>query len=380
MKKKNVISIVIIAILVVIAGVLIGNNRYLSSLRGEAADFTVYDTASITKLFFADKSGNQVLLQRDGKAWTVNNEYYANQNLVNEMLYTLNRMRIKMPVSIKKTDNIVTRMASTNTKVEVYQILPRINLFNKVKLLYHETLSKVFYIGDVTQDNQGTYVLKEGADKVYIVHLHGFRGFISSRFSANPIDWRDHHIFAEKMDNIKSVKLEINGDLHNSFIINEINRAQYTMNRLDGEPVDFSDNKVLTLMLAFNEVQFEAFLNDIEPARRDSILNSPFQQRLTLTTKDGKSSSVTTFRMRANADIYDFSKDELVNPDFDKMINDPDHKYALLSEGNEFVLIQDFVFGKLLKPADYYSKDYKDEIPQVYYRELDKCIIGNSKQ
>ena len=380
MKKKNVISIVIIAILVVIAGVLIGNNRYLSSLRGEAADFTVYDTASITKLFFADKSGNQVLLQRDGKAWTVNNEYYANQNLVNEMLYTLNRMRIKMPVSIKKTDNIVTRMASTNTKVEVYQILPRINLFNKVKLFYHETLSKVFYIGDVTQDNQGTYVLKEGADKVYIVHLHGFRGFISSRFSANPIDWRDHHIFAEKMDNIKSVKLEINGDLHNSFIINEINRAQYTMNRLDGEPVDFSDNKVLTLMLAFNEVQFEAFLNDIEPARRDSILNSPFQQRLTLTTKDGKSSSVTTFRMRANADIYDFSKDELVNPDFDKMINDPDHKYALLSEGNEFVLIQDFVFGKLLKPADYYSKDYKDEIPQVYYRELDKCIIGNSKQ
>ena len=53
------------------------------------------------------------------------------------------------------------------------------------------------------------------------------------------------------------------------------------------------------------------------------------------------------------------------------MINDPDHKYALLSEGNEFVLIQDFVFGKLLKPADLYSKDYKDEIPQVYYKELE---------
>ena len=58
MNKKNTVLIVIIAVLVIIAGTLIANNRYLSSLRSEAADFTVYDTASITKLFFADKSGH----------------------------------------------------------------------------------------------------------------------------------------------------------------------------------------------------------------------------------------------------------------------------------------------------------------------------------
>ena len=369
MKKKNYISIVIIAILVIIAGILIGNNRYLSSLRGEAFDYTVYDTASITKLFFADKSGHQVLLQREGNGWLVNNEYTANQSMINEMLYTLNRMRIKMPVSVKKSDNIVTRMASNNTKVEVYQILPRINLFNKVKMFYHETRSKVFYIGDVTQDNQGTYVLKEGGDKVYVAHLPGLRGTLSPRFTANPVDWRSHRIFAEKMDNIASVKLEINGDPHNSFIINQLGRAQFTMDRLDGEPVEFSDNKVLTLMMAFNDVRFEAFLNEVEPARRDSIISSPFQQRLTLTTKDGEVISVTTFKLMANADLYDYSDEDLEN--FEDMIKDPDHQYALLSEGNEFVLIQDFVFGKLLKPADYYSKYYKDEIPQVYYQELE---------
>ena len=77
MKKKNVISIVIIAILVIIAGILIGNNRYLSSLRSEASDFSVYDTASITKLFFADKSGHQVLLQREGTGWMVNKAMMA---------------------------------------------------------------------------------------------------------------------------------------------------------------------------------------------------------------------------------------------------------------------------------------------------------------
>ena len=369
MKKKNFISIIIIAVLVIIAATLIGNNRYLSTLRGEAADFTVYDTASITKLFFADKNGNQVVLKREGNGWRVNNEYNANQNMVNEMLYTLNRMRIKMPVSIKKSDNIVTRMSSSNTKVEVYQMLPRINLFNKVKLFYHEKRSKVFYIGDVTQDNQGTYVLKEGGDKVYIVHLHGFRGFISSRFTASPIDWREHSIFNEKMANIESVKLEINNDPDNGFIIKENGRYQYTMNLLNGEPMAFDTLRVLNLMSSFGNVRFEAFLNDIDPARRDSIINSPFLQRLTLTTKDDKSSSVTTYSMRANADQFLYSEEDLEN--FDDMIKDPDHKYALLSDGNEFVLIQDFVFGKLLKPAYYYSKDYHEEIPQVYYQELE---------
>lgn len=369
MKKKNLVLIIIVAVLIVIAGILIGNNRYLSSLRSEASDFTVYDTASITKLFFADKSGHQVLLTREADGWLIDDEFHANQSMINEMLYTLNRMRIKMPVSIKQSDNIVARMASTNTKVEVYQIVPRVNLFNKVKMFYHETRSKVFYIGDVTQDNQGTYVLKEGGDKVYVAHLPGLRGTLSPRFTANPIDWRDHRIFAENMDDIASVKLEIGNDLHNSFIINQLGRAQFSMERLDGEPVEYSDNKVLALLMEFKDVRFEAFLDDIEPARRDSIVNSPFQQRLTITTKDGKNISVTTYRLMANSDVYDYSDEDLEK--FEGMIKDPDHQYALLSEGNEFVLIQKFVFGKLLKPADYYSKDYKDEFEHVYYKELE---------
>ena len=390
MKKRKTTSLVIIAIIIVIVGIVVGNGFYQynhnkdyyyqsnvkkiadvfkskESIDMAISNFIVYDTASITKLFFADKSGHQTLLQRNGDVWMLN-DLMANKDLVNQMLYTINRIHIK-PVSIKKTDNIITQMASTNTKVEVYQTMPRINLFNKIKLFYHETLSKVFYVGGVTQDHRGTYVLQEGGNKVYIAYLPALNGSISSRFSAKPIDWRDHHIFMEPLDNIASVKLEINGDPHNSFIINEINRAQFTMNRLDGEPVDFSDNKVLTLMMEFKDVRFESFLDDVDPARRDSIINSPFQQRLTLTTKDGKSSSVTTFRLITNADVYEYSPEDIEQ--YEDMIKDPDHQYALLSEGNDFVLIQKFVFGKLLKPADYYSKDYKEDIQTIYYKELE---------
>lgn len=281
------------------------------------------------------------------------------------MLYTLDKMRIKMPVSLASHDNVITRMAGTNTKVEVYQIVPRINLFNKVKLFPHEKMTKVFYIGDVTQDNSGTYVLKEGADKAYIVHLHGFRGFISSRFSANQEDWRDHKIISEDISNIASLKLEFNNDPENSFIINEKGRYKYEMKRLKDESnVNIDTIRVLNLLTSFGDVRFEAFLTDITRERRDSIINSPYQERLTLVTKDGKQETIRTYTMRINASAFGFTEN-----DWD---DDPDHKYAYIENNDELVMIQDFAFGKILRPAEYYEKGYIAPQRTYYIEEMEE--------
>ncbi len=363
--KKNRLAIIITSILIVIAAVLLWNNRYLTTLRGEAYDFTVRDTASVTRLFFADKSGNQVLLSKTDEGWKVNDKYDAQPVMVDNMLYTLYKMRIKMPVSLASHDNVITRMAGTNTKVEVYQIVPRINLFNKIKLFPHEKLTKVFYIGDITQDNNGTYVLKEGADKAYIVHLHGFRGFISSRFSTNQEDWRDHKILSHNISDIASLKLEFNKDPENSFIINEKGRYSYEMKRLsDNSDVNIDTIRVLNLLTSFGDVRFEAFLTDISQERRDSIINSPYLERLTITTKDGKEDVITTYNMRINASAFGFTEN-----DWD---DDPDHKYAYIKNNDELVMIQDFAFGKLLKPAEYYEKGYVAPKRTIYIEELEE--------
>lgn len=370
--KKNRLAIIITSLLIVIAAVLLWNNRYLTSLRGDAYDFTVRDTASVTRLFFADKSGNHVLLSRTDEGWKVNEKYDAQPKMVNNMLYTLDKMRIKMPVSLASHDNVITRMAGTNTKVEVYQIVPRINLFNKVKLFPHEKLTKVFYIGDVTQDNSGTYVLKEGADKAYIVHLHGFRGFISSRFSANQEDWRDHKIISENISNIASVKLEFNNDPENSFILNENGRYKYEMKRLNDESnVNIDTVRVLNLLTSFSDVRFEAFLTDITKERRDSIINSPYQERLTLVTKDGRQEVVRTYTMRIDASAFGFTEN-----DWD---DDPDHKYAYIENNDELVMIQDFAFGKILHPASYYEKGYVEPQRMIFIEELEE-IPSSSRQ
>ena len=367
--KKNRIAIIITSILIVIAVVLLWNNRYLTTLRGEAYDFTVRDTASVTRLFFADKSGNQVLLRRTNEGWKVNDKYNAQPVMVDNMLYTLDKLRIKMPVSLASHDNVITRMAGTNTKVEVYQIVPRINLFNKIKLFPHEKMTKVFFIGDVTQDNTGTYVLKEGADKAYIVHLHGFRGFISSRFSTNQEDWRDHKIFSHNINDIASLKLEFNNDPQNSFVINEKGPYSYEMKRLsDGSNVDIDTIRVLNLLTSFGDVRFESFLSDISESRRDSIINSPYLERLSITTKDGNEDVITTYNMRIDASAFGFTEN-----DWD---DDPDHKYAYIKNNDELVMIQEFAFGKLLKPAEYYDKNYVAPKRTIYIEEMEEIPSG----
>ena len=349
MKKNNRITIIIAALLVVIAGVLIWNNRYLSTLQGEASDFQVWDTASVTKIYLADRRENESLLERQEEGWTLNAIYKAHPKQVNYLLTTLYKIRIKMPVSVASHDNIVKQLASQSTKVEIYQMVPRINLFDKIKLFYHEKRTKVFYVGDATMDNSGTFMLKEGADKAYIVYIPSFRGFISTRFTANPDDWRDHTIFHEKLADIQSVEIDFNEDPEGSFRIDNIGRHQYKLTRLcDNKDLPYDTLKVINFLSSFSDLRFEAlFTNTMEQERMDSITSSPFVHNVVLTSKDGSTQDMKTFRKLVLNGVTD------MGGDYGDM--DHDRMYALIDGGKDFVLIQNYVFDKVLHDVRYFE-------------------------
>ncbi len=349
MKKNNRITIIIAALLVVIAGVLIWNNRYLSTLQGEASDFQVWDTASVTKIYLADRRENESLLERQEQGWTLNGTYKAHPKQVNYLLTTLYKIRIKMPVSVASHDNIVKQLASQSTKVEIYQIVPRINLFDKIKLFYHEKRTKVFYVGDATMDSSGTFMLKEGADKAYIVYIPSFRGFITTRFTANPDDWRDHTIFHEKLVDIQSVEIDFNEDPEGSFRIDNMGKHQYKLTRLcDNKELPYDTLKVINFLSSFSDLRFEAlFTNTMEQERIDSITGSPFVHNVVLTGKDGNTQDMKTFKKLVLNGVTDMSGD-YGDVDHDRM-------YALIDGGKDFVLIQNYVFDKVLHDVRYFE-------------------------
>lgn len=354
MKKNNRVVIIIVIILAVISGIALANYFYHSSgpigkSRSKGADFTVWDTASVTKVYLADRRDRESLLERQDDGWTLNGTYKAHSKQVQYLLTTLYKVRVKMPVSRASHDNIVKQLASQSTKVEIYQWVPRINLFDKVKLFYHEKRTKVFYVGDATMDSSGTFMLMEGADNAYIVYIPSFRGFITTRFTANPDDWRDHTIFHENLADIKSVTVEFNEDPEGSFTVENLGKHQYKLTRLaDHQQLPYDTLKVINMLSSFGDLRFEALLNNTLPQERiDSITGSPHVHYVVVTDKDGNKHDMKTFRKLVLNGVTDMGG-ELGDVDRDRM-------YALVHDGNDFVLIQNYVFDKVLHDVRYYE-------------------------
>ena len=364
MKKNNRITIIITALLVVIAGVLIWNNRYISTNRGEESNFQVWDTASVTKIYLADRKERESLLEREPQGWVLNGTYRAHPKQVQYLLTTLYKIRIKMPVSKASHDNIVKQLASQSTKVEIYQNVPRINLFNKVKLFYHEKRTKVFYVGDATMDSSGTFMLKEGADKAYIVYIPSFRGFITTRFTANPDDWRDHTVFHENMADIQSVAIEFNEDPEGSFRIDNMGKHQYKLTRLcDNKDLPYDTLKVINFMSSFGDLRFEAlFTNSLPQERIDSITSSPYVHHVILTDKEGNTKEMKTFKKLVMNGVTDFGGD------YGEI--DRDRMYALIEGGKDFVLIQNYVFDKVLHDVHYFEAGHPIQGNMGYFEEI----------
>lgn len=362
--KKNKFIIILTIVLIAIAILLISNNRYLTTLQGDSADFMVWDTASVTRVYLADREDHESLLERTEHGWTLNQEYKAHTKKINQLLYTLYRVRIKMPVSVASHDNIISQMASRSTKVEVYQMVPRINLFNRIKLFYHEKKTKVIYVGEATKDSSGTFMLKEGADQAYIVYIPGFRGYISTRFSANSDEWRDHTIFHTNLNDIQSLSVEFGNEPAKGFRIDNTGKYQYKLTRLiDQQDLPLDTLKVINLLSLFGDVRFESLLNNLmSETRIDSITHTPFIHRVTLTDKEGKVTSMKTFTKRVQS-VFDIPEEEF--------IIDEDRLYALINDGRDFVLIQYYVFDKILKDVDFYIAGNPIQYQIEHYQVLE---------
>ena len=351
MKKNR--NIIIITVLLAAVALIFINRNYYSTLKDYETDFGTEDTASISKIFIADKNVNEVTLVRGEKSWLVNGDKIANTRVINTILSTLKRMKVKSPVSNAAYNNVVKRMSSISKKVELYAYVYRIDIFG-LKLLKHEKLIKTFYVGDVTQDNLGTYMLMEDAERPYIVYLPGFRGFISTRFSPLEEDWLSHVVFHHSLSDIKKFRYTNTEKPYESFEVNIIDAmGNYQLKRIsDGSILNSYDTlKVLNLLTSFSDLRYESRLNNLLPPQKiDSITHSPSLFKLTLIDKNQDSTTVKIFKKNRIPESITQQYEKLVPVDLDRM-------YGLINNGDDFVLMQFYVFDKVLYPLSYYTGD-----------------------
>lgn len=348
--KKNRIVLLVVLILAIVAIVLFFS-RSDTTFQSSMSDFAVADTASVTKIFMSDKNNNMVTLTRQATgSWKVNDKYMASKFNLDMLLQTMYNLAVKEPVPLAAHDNVIRELAVNSVKVEIYQEVYRINLFNTIKWFPHEKLTKVFYVGGATQSNRGSYMLMEDSSTPFVIFIPGFRGFVSPRFTPMVNAWRDYTIFKKELPQIASVKVEIPVKENESYVITNNQNSSvslYSIPEMQLIPA-FDTLAALNFLTGFRNLNFEGVLSDMDAAKKDSILASTPFTIITLTDSAGVSKTIKTFFKDGGGDS-DMNGNEIAY--------DLDRFYALVNDGEDFVLVQYFAFDRVLRPRSFFLKD-----------------------
>ncbi len=351
--KKNRIIIIVTIVLLLIAIILIFS-RTKSTLRGDISDFAIEDTSKVTRIFLADKDGNEVTLERKNDAeWIINGKFDASIYKVNSLLKTMNDLKVRAPVPLSAHNTVVRRLASASVKVEIYQVKPWLNIFNWIKLFNKERLVKTYYVGGPSQDNLGTYMLMENSTKPYLVYIPRFRGFLTPRYSAKETDWRDHQIFDHEIDDIRTIELTFFKKPKESYKVYNIDNLhfdvidQYKKDTLK----DFDTLKLISFVTAFEDMKCEAILTkSLKQQFIDSVTSTRPVHRITVVDKKGDTTQLITYYKKGFSHLYQEDGAALEPFDLDRL-------YGLTRKTGDFVMLQYFVFDKVLRPLSYFTKD-----------------------
>jgi hypothetical protein len=318
----------------------------------ELNEFVVADTSIVEQIYIANKNNDNVKLTKKEGIWYVNEKEAAIGESVRVILKTMLLIEIKRPVAKSAYENSIKNLATSGIKVEIYQRLPLISL-GSLKLFYRLTKSKVFYVGNPTQDLMGTLLKSEKSDEVYVTYLPGFNGYLTERFSPYAADWISHNIFNYSIKNIQTVTVEFGQDSSQAYkLLNDgsQNFKLYSLSN-DLEIKDYDTIRVLESMASFRNVNYELLLDNVPQERQDSILSLIPYRKVTVTTKDLQTKTLRMY-LRPNYGQVPDLNGKLFPYDVDRM-------YAYVDGIAMPLLVQYFVVDNITRPLAFFSKDYK---------------------
>lgn len=348
MKKKNLIIIAAVAVVGIVALIVALQGRKKATF---SQDYNISDIDAVDRIYLADKEGNETLLERTADSvWYVTcdgRQYPTNRSMVDLLLETLHTMQIRQQVNRNAIPNVIKDISARAIKVEVYGKAPRLDIFG-LHLFNHEKKLVTYYVGRETQDMMASFMFREGDKVPYIIHIPGFRGFLTPRFVTEPLKWRSHTIVDLDVYAIASIDLEIPSMPLESFSVVANGEGFDIVPAATGTPVaQFDTVRVAQLLSSFAWLNFDEFAS-IVPNSNDSSLTVAPRAVLTITDTAGHSTEVRTYTKYFNPDDREAMPDTAMYNTFDL-----DRLYAIIDH-RDTVLIQYFVFDRILQPLNYF--------------------------
>ncbi|MDZ4845810.1 MAG: DUF4340 domain-containing protein [Chitinophagales bacterium] len=339
--KKNLLYLLALAVVAAVVFFILNQKKEEIKISSDQ-EFAVEDVAVVERIVLSNKNA-KADLRREADHWKINGKYKVMQPKMDVLLETLKKIRVEYPVSKAATKNAANELAAKSVRVE----------------LYHKDEDKpfkVYYVGGATQDSKGTFMRMElngaPAEKIYVMHIPGFTGLLDVRYFTEEIEWRDTGIFDYEMDDIAQVSVQYPMQQQFSFNLVAVNADSFIITQPANYTSAVSDKiykeGVVKYLSSFDFLNAEMYDNG--NPKKDSITNEMPYATVMATDRNGNSKQMTVFYMPLNKrSKSQFDREGKHLPyDIDKF-------YAVINDEKDFVIIQNFVFGKIFrKHSDFY--------------------------
>lgn len=287
-------------------------------------DFAVKNTGDITRIFLADRGGRRVVLERKDDYWLYNGKYKARQTAVQTLLETIENVNVLYIPPKASEASMIKSLAAEGITVEIYG--------------KENELLKRYYVGGVTNDERGTYMIMEGAEQPYVTHVPSFIGQLRARYLLKEDDWRDRIIFSEKPEDIQSITVEYPQSKSESFRLEKVDKATYEVRPyFSTTPVSkVPQRKGLAeaYLLQFENLGAEGF--ETNNPLRDSVTTLVPFAIVNLIRSDSSSQKVRFWPVSVE-------QNEMTGLPF--VIR----YFTDINDGEDFMVTQDHVFGKIFR-------------------------------
>lgn len=304
-----------------------------SSLLHEERTFKV-NPEEIGKIFLADRAGAQTTLERNGDHWVVNGQYRAYQNAMDNLLDAVGRIEMDYKPPAAAVPNMVKSLSTQGLKVEIYD--------------RREKKIMTYYLGGTTQDERGTFIIRENFDQPYVAHIPGWSGNLRHRFSLQGDEWRDKAVFRAALKEIAEVFVEYPQQKSQSFRIVRDGRDWQVTPFYEITPVinrPGQEGAVETYLTEFEGIFAETFQNN--NPQRDSLSNTlPFCS-IHLKKLDGEVQEAHFFPRYPKSVLNQESG--LPEPTGDVV-----ERFNVLTNHGDFMVVQQSIFQKLFRPYAFF--------------------------
>lgn len=329
--KSNKITLIVVIILLGITAYFI-YTKNSGTIRKELRDFAVQDTASITKIFIADRKGYKTTLERTAdKTWLVNGKYIALQKAINILLETIKKVEVRSPVGKAAYNSVIKDLGTDGTKVEIYA---------------GDNNLKTYYIGQPTQDMLGTFMFIEGSSTPFVTHIPGFNGFLSTRFTAKPDDWKSKTIFSYNDVTLKKITVIDPKDTVKSFRVEKTgNDFQLFSSPANATATNIYKSKIAAYLNRFAKLSYEYEETLIKKNVKDSILSTSPYKILEVVNVIGKKDKIIFYRKPSVEGGFTSN-----DPETGKLRPfDPDRMFAVWNNDTNFYAVQYFMWEPAFK-------------------------------